>query len=91
MILGASFDTIEENKAFADAEGFPYRLLSDPNKTAGERYEVVRAPDHQFANFPERFSYLIDPSGVIHAAYNVTDVAGHPQHVLDDIRAASPT
>lgn len=88
MILGASFDNVEDNKTFADAEAFPYRLLSDPNKTAGERYEVIRAADHKFANFPERFSYLIDPQGNIHQAYNVTDVAAHPQTVLDDIRAA---
>lgn len=74
--------------AFAEAQQFPYRLLSDPNKVAGERYEVVRAPDHQFANYPERFSYLINPEGVIHRSYNVTDIAGHPQEVLDDILAA---
>ena len=64
-------------------------MLSDPNKVAGARYEVVREPDHKFANFPERYSYLIGPSGNIHKSYNVTDVATHPQEVLDDIRAAS--
>ncbi len=60
-------------------------MLSDGDRTVGTSYEVVRAPDHQYANFPERFSYLIDPTGVIAKSYNVTDVAGHAAEVLTDL------
>jgi peroxiredoxin len=49
--------------------------------------KVIRAPDHQYANFPERFSYLIDPTGNIAKAYNVTDIAGHASEVLADLAA----
>ena len=51
----------------------------------GTAYEAVRAPDHKFANFPERHSYLIDPSGTIRKAYDVTDLAGHGDEVLKDL------
>jgi thioredoxin-dependent peroxiredoxin len=85
VILGASFDTVEENLAFAEAQNFPYQLLSDPDRVAGAAYEVIRAPDHQYANFPERFSYLIDPSGTIVRSYAVTDPAGHAGEVLADL------
>ena len=84
-MVGASFDTPADNKAFKDAQAFDYPLLSDADRIVGAAYEVVRALDHQYANFPERFSYLIDPTGVIAKAYNVTDVAGHAAEVLADL------
>ncbi len=70
---------------FRDAQGFTYPLLSDLDRRVGRTYEVVRAADHQYANFPERFSYLIDPAGIVQRAYNVSDVAGHAAAVLADL------
>ena len=87
MIVGASFDTPEDNKHFADAEGFPYRLLSDRDRSAGQAYGVAKGPDEQYADFPRRRSFLIDPDGVVRKIYDVTDTAAHPQQVLDDLIA----
>lgn len=87
VILGASFDTPAENLAFADAQEFPFRLLSDVDRTVGAAYEVTRDAGDQYANYPRRLSYLIDPDGVIVRAYDVTDVAGHAQQVIDDLVA----
>lgn len=84
-MLGASFDTPEENKAFADAEGFNFRLLSDVDRTTGSRYEVVRSADDQYADYPQRVAYLIDPEGTIRRAFEVTDVEGFAAQVLSDI------
>ena len=85
VILGASFDTPAENKAFAEAQEFPFRLLSDTDKAAGAAYGVTRTGDDQYSSFPRRLSFLIDPSGVIRRVYNVADVAGHADQVLSDI------
>ena len=85
IVLGASFDTIEENRAFAEAQQFPFRLLSDVDRAVGRRYQVVRPADHQYAEYPERVSYLIDPEGVIRRSYAVHDVAGHAAEVLADL------
>ena len=85
IVLGASFDTVEENSAFADAQEFPFQLLSDVDRVAGHAYEVVRAASHQYADYPERFSYLIDPAGVIRRSYAVHDVAGHAAMVIADL------
>ena len=87
VVLGASFDTPEENKAFADDQGFGFRLLSDVDRTVGAAYEVARAADDQYASFPHRVSYLIDPEGVVRRAYKVSDVAGHADEVLADLTA----
>lgn len=87
VILGASFDTPEDNKAFAEAQQFGYRLLSDVDKKVGTRYEVLRPPGDERANFALRIAYLIDPEGIIRKAYEVTDVTGFAAEVLDDLHA----
>jgi peroxiredoxin len=89
VILGASFDTPAENLAFADAQGFPYRLLSDPTKEVGAAYGVKKGPDEQWADFPRRQTILIDPSGNVHKVYDVKDVASNASEVLADIAAAA--
>jgi peroxiredoxin Q/BCP len=89
VILGASFDTPADNKAFADAQHFPYRLLSDPTREVGAAYGVKKEPDEQWSDFPRRMTFLIDPQGVIQRVYSVTDVAKNPQDVLDDIEDLS--
>ncbi len=87
MIVGASFDTPADNKRFADAEAFPYRLLSDQDRAVGQAYGVAKGTDEQYADFPRRRSFLIDPDGIVRKIYDVTDTAGHPQQVLDDLIA----
>lgn len=86
--MGASFDTVEENRAFAESEGFPFRLLSDSEKVAGAAYDTVRQAGEDYAEFgvPRRYSYLVDPDGVIAKGYEVTDVNAHAGEVLADLR-----
>jgi peroxiredoxin Q/BCP len=88
--LGASFDTPEDNKVFADAQRFGYRLLSDVDRTAGVAYEVTRAPEEQNAGYPQRIAYLIDTDGMIRKAYQVSDVAGFAAEVLADLGMLQP-
>ena len=85
MILGASFDTPADNKAFADAQRFGFRLLSDVDRTVGRRYQVAAA-DGQ-SGFAQRIAYLIDPDGVIRQAYQVTDLPGFADQVVADLAA----
>ncbi len=86
-VFGASFDTPEDNNAFAEKFDFPFRLLSDEDKAVGTMYEVLRDADAPYPDFPLRISYLIDPDGVIAKTYDVTDPAGHAEVVLADLEA----
>src|SRR5207249_1684621 len=88
-IVGISFDTPEENKAFADSQSFPYRLLSDVDRNVGEAYGAKKAADDKWPDFAKRNTYLIDPEGTVRKTYEVTDVAAHPDEVLEDIRSFS--
>jgi len=58
------------------------------DRTAGAAYQVTRDPGEKYADYPKRYSYLIDPNGVIVRAYDVTDVAGHAAQVLADLAEA---
>jgi peroxiredoxin Q/BCP len=89
VVLGASFDTPEENKAFADAQSFDFRLLSDVDRSVGGQYEAAKAPDEPYPDFPKRIAYLIDPDGVIRQSYEVKDVAGFAAQVLGDLESAT--
>ncbi|MBV14792.1 MAG: hypothetical protein CL505_06955 [Actinobacteria bacterium] len=92
MVVGASFDTVEEQKAFADEQGFTYSLLSDPDRVMGAAYEVVRPADDPIAAFPYRCSYLIAPDGTIAASYDLNSsqtLDEHADEVLADILSRS--
>ena len=61
-------------------------MLSDASEQVGVAYET-RAPGTEKVNFAKRYSYLIDPDGVIAKSYQVGDVNAHAETVLNDLRA----
>lgn len=87
MILGASFDEPAANAAFRNQQGFPYRLLSDTDRTVATRYGTVSDADDPRTDYPRRRTILIDPNGIVCCIYDVQDVATHPDEVLADLRA----
>ena len=88
-VLGVSFDTVEDNRAFAEAEGFSYRLLSDADKAVSTAYDAVQGPGERFPGYPRRLTYLIDPAGVVRVAWEVGDVNTHADEVLATILTAA--
>jgi peroxiredoxin Q/BCP len=86
-ILGVSFDPPEKNGKFARNNGFPFRLLSDVDRTVGEVYETKRSPQERSPHQAKRRTYLIDPEGRIAKAYRVTDSRAHADEVLRDFEA----
>ena len=60
-------------------------MLSDVAEQVGVAYET-RAPGTEKVSFAKRYSYLIDPEGIIAKAYEVKDVNAHADTVLNDLR-----
>ena len=85
-MIGASFDTPEENKAFAEAQSFGYRLLSDVDHSTGRTYSVERGPEEPYPDYPKRMTFLIAPDGTVAKVYEVKDPGAHPDTVLEDVR-----
>lgn len=65
VVLGASFNTTEQNDQFACDKELHMPLLSDPDQVAGKVYDVIRNPDEPFPTKPRRYTYIIDPDGKI--------------------------
>jgi thioredoxin-dependent peroxiredoxin len=84
-LIGASFDTPEDNKRFADEYGFTGTLLSDVDRSVGALYETKKAPEEQWPDNAKRRTYLIDPDGIIRKAFRVTDIPGHPQQLVNHL------
>ncbi|MBT3885302.1 MAG: peroxiredoxin [Rhodospirillaceae bacterium] len=85
VILGASFDAPETNKAFRDKFDFPYDLLSDGDGAMSRAYGVTDAESEK----SPRKSILIAPDGTIAAAYDAVVPAEHPDQVLNDLKRLS--
>jgi thioredoxin-dependent peroxiredoxin len=86
-VLGVSLDAPEANAAFVKAEGFPFRLLSDTDRTLATAVGAVRSPAQPVAS---RISYLIGPDGKVLHAYPDVDPTTHATTVLHDLPGGAP-
>lgn len=88
VVLGASFDTIDDNRAFKEKFGYGFELLSDVDEQVGVAYEV-RDPGTEKVHFAKRYGYLVGRDGVIVKSYDVGGgFAEFAPTALADIRAA---
>ena len=81
-VLGASFDSVEDNAAFARKFTFAYPLLCDTDRKIGLAYGAATDPK---AGYPNRISYLIDEQGKIARVYEKVNPREHPAQVLADV------
>lgn len=79
VVLGVSFDTVAENKAFAEKYKFPFLLLCDTEKKMGLAYGAIKTGEDKY---PSRIGYVIDPSGKIKGAYPKVDANAFPDQML---------
>jgi len=82
QILGASFDDVAANAAFAKKFDFNFPLLCDTDRRIGMAYG---AADDATSQYAKRISYLIGPDGKIKKAYPKVNAAAHPEEVLKDL------
>jgi len=81
-VVGVSFDTPEDNSAFADKHQFGFPLLSDTDHAVAIAYGACSGAD---ARYPDRVSFLIDEHGTIEKVYDQVDPRDHPARVLADL------
>jgi peroxiredoxin Q/BCP len=79
QILGVSFDTIQENAAFAQKYDFPFPLLCDVDRKIGLAYGACESAKDSKA---KRITYVIDVDGNIQSVFGKVDVARHPEELL---------
>jgi peroxiredoxin Q/BCP len=79
VILGVSFDSVEENAAFALKFDFPYRLLCDTERSIGVAYGACSGPQDTHAR---RISYILGPDGTVEHVFSKVDTGTHPADAL---------
>lgn len=82
VILGISYDTPEENAAFARKYRFAYPLLSDTDRSVARAYGAFdpNDPDHALRN-----TYVIAPDGTIEQVLTGVNAKTHPRALLDGL------
>ena len=80
MIYGVSFDTQEDNKAFAEKFSFNFPLLSDLDRKMGVAYGASDPGDTK--GFARRVGVVIDPQGIVKEYLPKVDAASYPTEVL---------
>lgn len=79
MVLGVSFDTPAENRAFAEKYGFQYPLLCDTTRAMGVAYG---AADEAGAANARRVGAVIGPDGKVREWHAKVDARAWPREVV---------
>jgi len=79
QVVGVSFDTIEENRRFAEKFDFPFPLLCDTERKIGVAYGAADSAKDEYAR---RIAYVIDENGKIAQSHAKVDAAAYPAQQL---------
>lgn len=77
-----SFDSVEENRRFAEKLELPFPLLCDTDHRIGVAYG---AADSVADEYPRRIAYVIDENGTIAQAHAKVDAASYPSEQLQSL------
>ena len=80
--MGVSFDTPEENKAFAEKFSFNFPLLCDTERQLGLAYGAC---DDKSAANARRVGVIIGPDGRVKAWYPKVDARAFPAQALQQL------
>ena len=78
-MLGISFDTLEENKAFAEKFGYTFPLLCDTDRKLGVAYGAADNAEQARAR---RIGVIIAPDGTVREYLPKVDARTYPAEVL---------
>lgn len=84
IILGVSKDSVKSHKNFQTKYELPFTLLSDPDHTVNELYDVWKEKSMYGKKYwgTERSTYLIDENGIIEKAMQKVKPTQNPEDVL---------
>ncbi|MGN0708083.1 MAG: thioredoxin-dependent thiol peroxidase [Faecalibacterium sp.] len=85
VVLGVSKDSVKSHKNFETKYSLPFTLLSDPDRTVIEAYDVWKEKKlyGKVSMGLVRTTYLIDEEGIIVKAMGNVKAAENPQKVLE--------
>ena len=87
VILGVSKDSVASHKRFEEKYGLAFTLLSDPERTVIEAYDVWKEKKlyGKVSMGVVRTTYLIDEHGIIVKANDKVKAADDPEKLLQEL------
>lgn len=87
VILGVSKDSVKSHKKFEEKYQLPFPLLSDPERTVIEAYDVWKEKNMYGKKVMGvvRTTYLINEEGIIEKAFDKVKAADNPHQMLNEI------
>ena len=86
-VLGISKDSVASHKKFEEKYGLPFVLLSDPEKTVIQAYDVWKEKKMygKISMGVVRTTYLIDEQGIIVKGFEKVKPAENPADMLGEL------
>jgi peroxiredoxin Q/BCP len=86
-IVGISRDSLKSHENFKAKQGFPFELLSDPEETLCNLFDVIKQKNMYGKQVRgiERSTFLFDPEGLLLREWRKVTVKGHAQAVLNTL------
>lgn len=89
LIFGISPDSVPSHEKFKKKMGFPFELLSDPDRKVCKLYDVIQEKSMYGKKYMgvERSTFLIDAKGMLRQVWRKVKVNGHAEEVLAAVKA----
>jgi thioredoxin-dependent peroxiredoxin len=89
LIVGISADSVDSHQKFKKKMGFPFELLSDPDRKVCTLYDVIQEKSMYGKKYLgiERSTFLIDAKGVLREEWRKVRVNAHVEAVLAAVKA----
>ena len=91
VVIGVSRDSLKSHEGFKSKLDFPYELISDPDETLCELFDVIRMKNMygRQVRGVERSTFLVDGDGKLVREWRGVKVPGHVAEVLEAVRSTS--
>lgn len=84
-VVGVSIDNGKSHADFAAKYSLPFPLLSDKDGLVASKYGALN--NFLVIKMAKRYTFLIDPNGVLRKTYLSVDTSKHSQQIIDDLMA----
>lgn len=87
QVVGVSVDSVKSHADFSQKHALPFALLADTDGAVSAAYGAL--VDFVVFKMAKRYTFIIDPKGVISAIYMDVHPQQHAQEVIADLKRLS--
>jgi len=78
-VIGVSLDSVEDNRAFQQAQGYSFALWSDINRSMSLNFGAVEDAN---ASYARRLTFVIGPDGIVEQAEVTKNISSQADALL---------